>query len=324
MNTNPQYPISFQTARLLGVNKSSIKRLARKYRQTGSVRDLQRQPRPRVTTPAQDRHIRVLHLRNRFRPATETAGTTVGNHGRPISPPTVRSRLRERQIRARRPAVKVVLTRRHRQARLEWARAHLRFTRADWAHVLFSDETRYNVSGNDGRLRVYRRTHERFSDNCVVERDRFGGGSVMIWAGISFHHKTPAVVIQGTLTARRYCDDVLQPVVLPLANENRGLILMQDGATSHTARVTRDFLAANHIRTLPWPARSPDINPIEHLWDRLGRAIKRRHVQNVVELQQAVVEEWGLLHQRSIRTLINSMRSRCVAVVRARGGHTRY
>ena len=64
-------------------------------------------------------------------------------------------------------------------------------------------------------------------------------------------------------------------------------------ATSHTARVTRDFLAADHIRTLPWPVRMPDINPIEHLWDRLGRVIKRRHVQNVVELQQAFVEERG-------------------------------
>jgi len=68
---------------------------------------------------------------------------------------------------------------------------------------------------------------------------------------------------------------------------------MQDGATSHTARVTRDFLAAGHLRTLPWPARSPDINPIEHLWDRLGLVIKRRHVQNVVKQQQAFVEERG-------------------------------
>jgi len=92
MNTNPQKSISFQTARLLGVNKS-IKRLARKHRQTVSVRDLQRQPRYRVTTPAQGRHIRVLHLRNRLSSATETAGTTVGNHERPISPPTVCSRL---------------------------------------------------------------------------------------------------------------------------------------------------------------------------------------------------------------------------------------
>jgi len=115
----------------------------------------------------------------------------------------------EKEIPARRPAVKVVLTRRHRQARLEWARAHLRFTRVDWANVLFSDETRFNDSGNDGSLRVYRSTHERVPENCVVGRNRFSGGSVMIWAGISFHHKTPAVVIQGTLTARRYCDDVL-------------------------------------------------------------------------------------------------------------------
>ena len=49
--------------------------------------------------------------------------------------------------------MKDVLTRRRRQSRLQWARAHLRFTRADWAYVLFSDEACFNVNGNDGRLR---------------------------------------------------------------------------------------------------------------------------------------------------------------------------
>jgi len=94
----------------------------------------------------------------------------------------------------------------------------LRLTRADLGKCAVFGRERFNVSGNDGRLRVYRYTHGRFSENSVVVRDRVGGGSVMIWAGILFHHKTQAVVIQGSLTARKYCDDVLQPAVLPLVN----------------------------------------------------------------------------------------------------------
>jgi len=91
----------------LGVNKSSIKRLARKHRQTGSGRGLPRQPRSRVTLPAQDRHNRVSHLIHRFRTELKLQAPLLFNHSRFISPPTVHFRLREGKIRALRPAVNV-------------------------------------------------------------------------------------------------------------------------------------------------------------------------------------------------------------------------
>ena len=74
---------------------------------------------------------------------------------------TVRNRLRERNIRPRRPAIRPVLQRRHRVARLVWCRAHLRSTRRDWARILFSDESRFHLDSRDGRSRVYRRVGER-------------------------------------------------------------------------------------------------------------------------------------------------------------------
>lgn len=123
----------------------------------------------------------------------------IGNHQRNISAQTVRNRRREVGLRARRPFVGVVLTPRHRQIRLQWARRHLRFTRTDWANVLFTDETRFNLRRSDGRLRVYRRRGERYSAPCVKEKGQFGGGPVMIWAGISLHTKTQAVVVNQNL-----------------------------------------------------------------------------------------------------------------------------
>ena len=80
-------------------------------------------------------------------------------------------------LRARRPYVETVLTDRHRQLRLQWARRHLWYTGADWARVLFTDESKFNLRRSDGRARVYRRRGERFSDNCVRERGQFGDGS---------------------------------------------------------------------------------------------------------------------------------------------------
>jgi transposase len=83
-----------QVALQFGVNDSTIERLVRRLRDTGMVADRPRRGRPRITTPRQDRSIRLAHLRNRHVTATETALTTVGNHNRHIHPKTVRNRLR--------------------------------------------------------------------------------------------------------------------------------------------------------------------------------------------------------------------------------------
>lgn len=310
----------------MNVQRKTLTKLLAKYRRTGSVADLPRQPRRRATTAVQDQFIVLSHLRQRTRTAVETARETVGTHGQFISSNTVRRRLKSAGLRARRPYHGIVLTRDHRRARLNWARAHLRFTRADWANVLFTDESRFNVQGSDGRVRVYRRRGERYTEPCVVERDQFRGGSVMIWAGISLHLKTPLVVVRGNLNAARYQDEILRPVVIPVIHQNRGMTLMHDGATSHTALTTRTLLRQRGVNVLPWPSKSPDLNPIENIWDELGRRVYRspNPPVNPMELQDRLLQEWANMPVAFFRNYIMSMRSRCLAVIRANGGHTRY
>ena len=103
---------------------------------------------------------------------------------------SVRKRLREAgagPLRSRRPYRGIVLTLRHLMTRLRWARRYVRFTRADWARVLFTDEKRFGSYSNDGRVRIYRRRGEIYSTSCILQTEHFGGGSVMLWAGISTH-----------------------------------------------------------------------------------------------------------------------------------------
>ena len=77
---------------------------------------------------------------------------------------------------------------------------------------------------------------------------------------------------------------------------------------------------------MEWPARSPDLNPIEHAWDMLQTAVSSRSVQpaSVQELRRALLEEWDQFPQYKIRRLISSMRRRCQTVIEARVHHTRY
>ena len=79
-----------------------------------------------------------------------------------------------------------------------------------------------------------------------------------------------------------------------------------------------------NVSDLPWPAKSPDLNPIELVWDLLDRRVRAIPLRNVRELAGALVEEWGNISQQELTNLVQSMRRRCTGVLNAAGGHTRY
>ena len=308
-------------------SRMTIYRLLVRVRATGTTSDRRRSGRPRETTLRQDRHITLIHLRNRFVTAVDTARRTPGIRNNRISDQTVRNRLRQSGLRSRRPLKGMELKRRHRIARLQWARARLRWRRNTWQNILFSDESKFNLKFSDGRVRIYRRRRERFADGCVKETDRFGGGGVMVWGGISHVGKTNLKIVVGNLNGIRYRDEILAPIVLPFIRTHHfNHVFQQDNARCHISRVAMNFLNDNHIRTLPWPALSPDLNPIEHLWDELGRRVRRRvnPPESIDQLQRALTDEWNNIPQAFVMRLIGSMRRRCLAVINARGGHTRY
>ena len=148
----------------------------------------------------------------------------------------------------------------------------------------------------------------------------------MVWGGITFSSKSPLHVVNGNLNGEQYISQIIDPYILPFLNDNEGTIFQQDNAKPHTARITVEHLNDNNIQPLSWPAKSADLNPIEHIWDALDRSIGNRAVQpkNLADLRNALVEEWNNFPQYKIRKLIASMRRRCQAVIDARGGHTRY
>ncbi|GFW48461.1 transposable element Tc1 transposase [Trichonephila clavipes] len=94
----------------------------------------------------------------------------------------------------------------------------------------------------------------------------------------------------------------------------------EDNARTHTARVSQDFL--RHFQTLPRPARSPDLSPVEHVWDQLKRQMPSCH--SVHDLELAVQDLGAHLSQDNIRCLMNSMPDRVAACIAAGGGPTRY
>lgn len=315
-------------ANIVGTTQSVVSRLLRKHTETGN--DLRRHGsgRRRKTTVAEDRFMRIQVLRNRTATARDVQRDLLRATGRLISDQTVRNRLHKAQMASRRPAKVRQLLVRHRQARLQFAREHRHWQLQHWRPVMFSDESRFTVSGHDGRTRVWRRPGEHYIPAAMVETKAHGGGSVMVWGGITMYKKTDLIIARnGNLTAQRYMNEILDTQVRRFAHDvGQEFLFMQDNARPHVANVVQTYVCDHQIKTLPWPACSPDLNPIEHLWDKLGRAIKihPNPPTTVEELVIAVVEEWQRIPQEDIRRLIRSMPRRCNSVITARGGNTPY
>lgn len=314
-------------SRDLRVSPSVIQRLWNRFRETGQYVRKAGQGRKRKTTQNQDRFLVLSSLRKRTATARDLLNDLRRAHGIEISDQTVRNRLKEANLKPRRPVRKPRLTRHHKAARMRFAREHRDWQLRHWTPVLFTDESRFRLTRCDGRVRVYRRPGERYSAATIQEVDRFGCGSVMVWAGISIDNRTDLVVIPERLTAIRYIENVLEDHVVPAAyGVGPNFILMQDNARPHTAAITRNFLQEREIQLMEWPALSPDLNPIEHVWNQLDRSVRKRPnaPQTIQELTQALIEEWENIPQESLHRLVRSMPRRCEEVIRARGGHTRY
>ena len=157
---------------------------------------------------------------------------------------TVNNRLLSRGYRAYRPTTKPLLTANHRRLRLEWAQRWRNLTVAHWQHVIFGDESRFQLYPVDGRLRVRRLPGERFRPGCQAHRVQAGGGSVHVWGAFHNSAKSPLVLPDGYLTGVLY-RGILQNTLVPFARHYFGdnYRYQDDNATPHRARVVLDFLA---------------------------------------------------------------------------------
>ena len=129
------------------------------------------------------------------------------------------------------------------------------------------------------------------------------------------------------MTGIRYRDEILASIVRLYAGAiGDDFILMDGNATPHRTRIANEYLQEKTFECMDWPAKSSDLNLIEHAWDILQRRISNRQNQpnSLQELADALVDEWSRIPQVEFQRLIRSFQNRCREVIRARGGHNRY
>jgi hypothetical protein len=226
-------------------------------------------------------------------------------------------------------AKKPLLTQRHRQARLDFANSYKDYTVDDWSQVIWSDETKINRLGSDGRSWAWKKPGEGLSNRLVESTVKFGGGSVMVWGCMTWDGPGYATRIEGKMDAQLYVDileDEFKQTVNFYKKKLDQVIFQQDNDPKHTSKLARTWFQDNGVEVLKWPAQSPDLNPIEHLWEHLKRSLNKYPTQpkGILELWDRIQETWDAIPKEVCQNLIQSMPRRIEAVLQAKGGHTKY
>ncbi|GFS74027.1 transposable element Tcb1 transposase [Trichonephila clavipes] len=149
-----------------------------------------------------------------------------------VSAGTIRRRLQQSGLSARRPLLGVFLTQNHRRLRREWCDER-RMWAAEWNEVVFTDESRICLQHHDCRIRVWRYSGERMLNSCVMHRHTGPAPDIMVWGGFGYHSRTPLVRIASTLKSQRYISEVLEPVVLLYLQGLATAIFQQDTPRPH-------------------------------------------------------------------------------------------
>ncbi|GFX12534.1 transposable element Tcb2 transposase [Trichonephila clavipes] len=202
-----------------------------------------------ATTPNEDRYLVLTARRHRNMNATLLQQHLRSATGTTVSTQTIQNGLHGVGLYARRPMVCVRLTSRHRRDRREWATELVNWRRNEWRNVLFSDESRFFLHPDNRRIFICRDRDSRNNPAFVHECVRFGGGGVLVYGGISIDGRTYLYIIRdGPMTARRYRDEILRPIVVPYAAAIGGdFILMDDNCRRHRANLVEDFLSEEGI-----------------------------------------------------------------------------
>ncbi|GFV65094.1 transposable element Tc1 transposase [Trichonephila clavipes] len=186
----------------------------------------------------------------------------------------------------------------------------------------------YCLSSDCRRQLIWRESGTAYRPENIQEKDRYPTCSIMVWAGIMINGRTRLhVVANGTMTSQRYIDEVLLPHVrLFRGAVGDKFVFMNDNATCHRTLAVQDCLDSEGIQRLVWPARSPDLNPIENVWDALRRQVAGRNYPptNKNTLIRALTEEWDKLPQQLLDNVVQIMVRRVECCITLHGGHIPY
>lgn len=250
---------------------ATVKYWLRRWNQSNDLTDAKRSGRPRTTTSKQDTRIVSLAEQQTFATSRDLTDQMT-KKGVKISERTVRRRLTEAGAKYNRPLSKPLLTEGHRKKRLNWARNH---GTMDWDHVIFSDETTIRLNSVKGCL-------WNLPGRKKVIRTVKHSAKVNVWGCFSSRGFGRIICFKEKLNSKLMCN-IYKRGLLPTARKQYGhgstsWKLQEDNDPKHTSNMSANWKTRNGIQTMNWPSMSPDLAPIENVWQLLKMKLRRKNI----------------------------------------------
>jgi transposase len=316
-----------QIANKLNIAYSNVARILKRFTETGDIKDRRRSGRPAVTTQRDERLLIRLMKHDRKLSSNALCHKLNNTSGIKVSSRTVRRILHRNNYMWRSACKKPRLSKKQQKARVAWCNQYKNWPDCKWQNVIFSDEMNVEVDMRKCRVMLRRSPQERFDSNCTLKRTKQGSGSIGIWACMNYAGLGCYRLFEGRLNADRYIeilDNCLLPSIDIFKEENRNIIYQQDGASCHTAKISKQWFVDNQISIMPWPANSPDLNCIENLWSWLDHHLGKIEIINVEQLKTEIRKLLDNVPKEIPQNLVNSMPKRVNQCLNEKGGSTKY
>lgn len=314
-----------QIACKVGCSHSAVVKILQKKKETGSVVDKHRSGRPRASTSRQDRALRRISLANRKLTSPLLLREWSDECQVNVSSSTVRRRCLQFGLRGCKARNKPLMTDVQRRNRIDWARKHSSWSCKQWEKVLFSDESTFCLFGNQAHTYVRRFRGEEFKHECLNLSVKHPL-KIMVWGCMAASGVGRLHIVDGMVNGAKYIT-ILQKYMVPSAEQlfPGDFLFQDDNAPCHRSKLVINWKRQNKIKTLDWPAQSPDLNPIENLWYKVALEISKRQPTSKRELIESLIAAWNrvVTHDHLIK-LVHSMPTRCRQVIKSKGWPTKY
>lgn len=304
----------------LSVSQYIVKQAVLRMLQRGSMCDRRRSGRNPRLTKRDVRLIKYQAMHGLYCSANTMAADVLRTYGLHISGRHTQRLLRRYGFHRYADRAAAPVTKSWRRARREFYRTNLD---TNWNHVVFTDEKIFNLQSN-GRIKYYARSFEEYQE----KHHRLplkNTASVKVWGAITSNGVGPLICVSRHMN----CDDYVREVLVPTIG-NHGLrarllglrehtvpdfLWQQDNASFHKAPAAQRFFVNRNVRVMKWPPNSPDLSPIENIWNMLQYKLRVHQtttgtIFNNETLFEAITQAWNSISREECCSLIESMPER--------------